>query len=136
MNCIEIAPHVQSMLLATDRQGLEALRPSLQCFTNYEDAVNKGEVAATRHIRSAGYSVESLMIEAHSKGDDVMRLLDHCNWTNPNDIHRGTSVHPFDVIFAKASADVDQKQLKRYTSWVNGRGYRSDAVCGRSRGFS
>ena len=55
----EIRVHVQSMVLATDRVGMEILwkAGTLDCARDRDEAINKYELGASRHIMEKGYGM-------------------------------------------------------------------------------
>lgn len=56
--------HIQSMLFATDRIGLDIILPSLTCKKNHDDAVNNGELKISKLITDRGFKLDS-MINTH-----------------------------------------------------------------------
>jgi hypothetical protein len=155
LNCRPLV-HVQSMIWAIDRVGLEILlfpseelqqklKSSLKPFKDsepvppmeipginhcpheYWKAVTV-EVHATPLIQAAGYTVDSMMYASHMSE----HYIDECaNYPDPlyEGSYFGTDIHPFDTIFAKANRGTNQKVVDRLTEWVNGRHYSSYDYC-------
>lgn len=63
--------HVQSMLWATDRLGLEVIMPNLRCYGDFLDTVHNGEIKLTEYMRNAGYEVYSLMAAFDARGGGI-----------------------------------------------------------------
>jgi hypothetical protein len=67
-NCHDGNGHVQSMIWATDKKGLDIiLQPEGigECFSEFMSAV-EGEIRTTRLIRDNGYEVDVLLTAYHS----------------------------------------------------------------------
>lgn len=134
--------HVQSMVLATDRIGLETLLKgdddknepvdfshgfnwqSLKglsfCATNKFSAIEV-EVSLTNVIRKAGYKVAVLMTEA-SSSENYYEECPGGGWEG---------VHPYEIVFVKANFNykLDYPLIQRMTEWHNGWGYNSWKIC-------
>lgn len=154
MNC---APrvHLQSMILATDRIGLEILlfpsksltkkfrdaigdavylpvpkmaHPGINsCPVGYWDAVSM-EVHSTGLLQTAGYQVDTMMMAYHKEKD----YQQHCGgWGDVQGPHQyfGINLHPYDTMFTKTNRHLDELTIKLYTEWVDGAGYKSYESC-------
>ncbi|RKO86816.1 hypothetical protein BDK51DRAFT_24127, partial [Blyttiomyces helicus] len=113
-NCAD-RRHVQSQVIAVDRQGYELIAPALACHANLVDAVSNGEIAATRLVRDAGFKVDVMMTSFHA-GE---KAVDECNTRDinfPNGYYE-RSIHPYEVMFIKANRLIDDHVLKLYTEW-------------------
>ncbi|KAM3578088.1 hypothetical protein VYU27_000186 [Nannochloropsis oceanica] len=126
INC-EIRVHVQSMLLATDRVGMELLLKSgaLDCAENREDAIMKYELGASAVIMENGYGVDCLMLRY--AGIDWLALdPPECNgMRNPyltlfND---GMNQNPLEVVFVKVKPHIlaSDHILQRFSDYILGR---------------
>ncbi|KAI5475215.1 hypothetical protein MNV49_001726 [Pseudohyphozyma bogoriensis] len=131
MNCVNygntIQPHVQSMILALDRVGLELLlvpNGLSDCPTNYADAVGI-ETAATDHILDAGYEVDVMMQEFHRISfAQQMALCIHGDFLWDGN-YGGANIHPYETLFAKTKRGIAEELLDRLTEWTDGDGYSS-----------
>ncbi|ORY85566.1 hypothetical protein BCR37DRAFT_377245 [Protomyces lactucae-debilis] len=119
-NCMEgnrDEQHLQSMMLATDRQGLDAMMPSLQCFGDRDDAIVNGEMALTRRLRDAGFDAMPLYSGyfAGQSPSSPQAFWDKCTHGDvflPEEYSGGMDIHPFDTLFAKiVRADLDKEPL-------------------------
>lgn len=150
--------HVQSMIWATDRVGIElllfpsqevtdkarlhitapeindpnekALSPGLNhCFHTWKSAV-QAEIGATSLIKAAGYEVDVMMSAYHKTTDYAAK----CDGKKNGDVlwngkYEGTNVHPFETIFIKANRDIDPVGIQKHTEWMDGREYSSYDFC-------
>ncbi|KFY49657.1 hypothetical protein V495_00553 [Pseudogymnoascus sp. VKM F-4514 (FW-929)] len=142
-NCQPIF-HVQSMIWATDRTGIELLLhppadPKLpadkqevginSCFHTWETAVH-AEVYATQIILAAGYEASVMMSAFHAKKTFVQDCDKGGNgdalW---NGKYYGTNVHPYETVFMKSNRDIDPILMTRLTEWTDGSGYSSYDHC-------
>ncbi|KNC97237.1 uncharacterized protein SPPG_07624 [Spizellomyces punctatus DAOM BR117] len=108
-------PHVQSQVLAMDRDAFNAAAGSMQCWTNMHDAVMRGEVQLTQDIRNAGYGVDVLMTSYHTSPN----YGTHCTHDDPN-LPKGyyeMTFHPYEVMFIKANRLLDDHALALYAKW-------------------
>ncbi|KAJ6261505.1 hypothetical protein Dda_4175 [Drechslerella dactyloides] len=121
-------PHIQSMILATDRTGLDAILPRLSCASDWMSAVYM-ESNTTEAIWDAGYSVFALM-SAYSSHSDYPAVC-----TNGDVLFEGayfgSTLHPYDTVFQKANRNYGVNTLARLTEWTDAAGYSSWEVCGR-----
>ncbi|TVY45436.1 hypothetical protein LOCC1_G007214 [Lachnellula occidentalis] len=158
MNCKPL-PHIQSMIWATDRVGIEvllfptetqikALEASLPPFPDgepvrtlekaginwcpheYWDAVSV-EVHGTPLIQAAGYKVDAMMVAFHKQAEFQASCKDDEAAQDPlyDEQYFGTNLHPFDTVFAKANRGSNAKTLDRLTEWTDGRNYTSYEYC-------
>ena len=135
--------HLQSMLLATDRLGLDLILPSFICTDNMEAAINEGETTITARIREAGYDAVPMYSDSgNAKYANYEDYWSHCThadifWPQSN---AGMDVHPYDTIFVKtkrASNAADsrvftengQTVLDRLTEWSDASEYSSYDYC-------
>ncbi|RDW89579.1 hypothetical protein BP6252_01611 [Coleophoma cylindrospora] len=148
--------HVQSMIWATDRVGLELLlhptseqvsaaekyrqfnvdpsSPRLppginHCFHTWSSAVN-AEVGASQLIKAAGYSLD-VMMSAYHKNE---HYEDDCESSGTDDVlwegkYEGINVHPFETIFLKSNRNINPVGLSKLTEWTDGRAYSSYNFC-------
>ncbi|KAI2466222.1 hypothetical protein F4781DRAFT_358423 [Annulohypoxylon bovei var. microspora] len=131
INC-EPAPHVQSMIWATDDVGMKLLlyppanasKPDIYgsaddavafggCYKEFHQAIH-AEVGATGLMRNAGYKVSALM--SAFQGD---QYFDECE-KHQKDLlfdgkYFGTSLHPYETIFFKANRGIDPPTLDLLT---------------------
>ncbi|KAF3928272.1 hypothetical protein AA313_de0208448 [Arthrobotrys entomopaga] len=123
--------HVQSMILATDRAGLDALLPIFStCFAGHSEAVY-GESNTTQAIFDAGYKVMAMMTAFSSeenyaqtcKNGDILK----------QDGYFGGNLHPYETIFQKANRNMGQDTLAHLTEWTDKARYSSYEVCGKTR---
>jgi hypothetical protein len=156
MNCGPV-PHVQAMMWATDRVGLELLLfptesqteltkasipplkdggpiPPLEtaginwCPHEYWEAVSI-EVYSTPLMEAAGYKVDVIMSAFHKQE----RFQDQCSQDDLDPLwegqYFGTTMHPFDTVFAKANRGIGALVMERLTEWTDGRKYSSYDYC-------
>ncbi|KAK6354634.1 hypothetical protein TWF696_003774 [Orbilia brochopaga] len=121
-------PHIQSMLLATDRTGLLTLFPILSCAADWMAAVYM-ESNATAAIKSAGYDVFAMMT-AFSSHSEYTSVCDNGDVLFEGTYFGGT-IHPYEMVFQKANRNVGLDTLERLTEWTDQAGYSSWEVCGR-----
>lgn len=149
INC-DPAPHVQSMLWATDEVAMSILLdPALAHSAPGDDAWgNKAtpvglsfchetmfqavhtEIGSTRLIQSQGYEVDVLMTAyASSKSPQ-----DYCDRGQFEDIlydkkYYGSNVHPYETVFIKANRNIDPVLLAKMTEWHLSRDISSWETC-------
>ncbi|KAF3906015.1 hypothetical protein ABW21_db0205255 [Orbilia brochopaga] len=125
-------PHVQSMIMATDRTGIQILLRDVihHCFRDWNDAVS-GEMNITQAIRKEGYSVTAFMT-AFASDEDYPDTCEHGDilW---NDRYYETNIHPYEMMFQKANRDIYPQQLKMLTEWHDKMKYSSQKFCGSDR---
>lgn len=137
INC-EPAPHLQSMLWATDEVGMSILLdPELAysvpaddhwgtkdtpvglsfCHQTMDQAVHT-EIGSTRLILSQGYEVDALMTAYAS----ATSPQDYCKNGQFEDIlydhkYYGSNVHPYETVYIKSNRNIDQVLLDKMTEW-------------------
>ncbi|ORY86149.1 hypothetical protein BCR37DRAFT_205840 [Protomyces lactucae-debilis] len=135
--------HLQSFALALDRTGLDTILPALQCFSNRDDAINKGELAITKTILDAGY--EAVPLYSQYKEFDRTNGEYWGNCSHP-DVqlpagYAGMDAHPFDLMFTKVSrihfnevmeplTPLGMTALDRLTEWADQSQFSSYEQCG------
>ena len=157
LGCRPLA-HVQSMIWATDRIGLETLlfpsatlvekfkselpphdsshpvppweSPGINfCPHEYWKAV-AAEVYATPLLRSAGYKIDVMMTAYHSIPNYEVACR---QWMDGDMLSKGhyygMDLHPFDAIFAKTNRGNDPITLEKMTTWTDERRYSSYDYC-------
>lgn len=112
------APHVQSMLLATDEVGF-AIGVAANVFTVHREKdaiIDKCEVGFSRAILAKGFNIDCLAPLLH--GHDY-RSPEKCRLRKGDVVYEnayfGASLHPYDVIFFKTNRCVSEKQLHTAT---------------------
>ena len=121
----EISVHVQSMVLAMDRVGLDTIAAAgaLKCPLSLGEAVASYELGSSAAILDAGFNIDSLMIRY--RGIDWRHNRDlRCNaQQNPqkDGMNDGLALDPFEVLFVKAKASLQVPAiiafLSRYTKY-------------------
>ncbi|KAJ3306820.1 hypothetical protein HDV03_003857 [Kappamyces sp. JEL0829] len=105
--------HIQSMLLAFDRKGLDLVMDHFRCFSNYADAVDNGEIPLTAKFAQAGYAAETVaFVTSTYNGLSNKEYWERCSSLDGQpalDIHFpnnyfGMDLHPFDTMFVKVKA--------------------------------
>lgn len=95
-------PHVQSMIMATDRLGMDAILPNLKCFETMGSAVGDGETQISRWIEEAGYGTYAMMssFRAYGGEEGEKTYLEACSGSDIlySGNHNGTSLHPYDTM--------------------------------------
>jgi hypothetical protein len=145
-NCHSGQGHVQSMVWALDRTGLQALMQPPPagighwCPIDMVDAIF-GEIRSTPAIRNAGYEVDVLTAVYHSKdGSDVdgdgandgfkgyYKDCKDADFFHDN-AYYGFNVHPYETIFMKSARHMEEILLGNFTEWADGNGYSSYDAC-------
>lgn len=125
----EYTPHVQSMLLVTDRDGLDVLLTKdnwLRCPVEFADAVAI-EVESTGAIRDAGYEVDALFSAFLDDREDI----DNCThqdltWEGK---YYGFSINPFESMFTKTKRGAEPGLIEKYTEWAKLEKYTAEDHC-------
>ncbi|EGX51456.1 hypothetical protein AOL_s00054g155 [Orbilia oligospora ATCC 24927] len=123
--------HLQSMIFATDRIGINTLLSVMStCFPNWLSAVY-GESNSTRAIINAGYTVSAMMTSFASQEN----YADECKHGDIllEGAYFGDNLHPYETIFQKANRDFGKDVLSRLTEWTDLAGYSSYEVCGKKK---
>jgi len=120
--------HVQSMVLALDSVGVRAFLPVLQCYKDYTDAINYGEIGMSQIILRAGYGLTALqgswigvsIFEKDLNSSVVKRRCEAVSKIaggDPNHpaMYMDGTVHPLEVIFVKTNRKLDPVNLRRET---------------------
>lgn len=123
--------HVQALIWATDRVGLEILmspRSMGSCWRTPGDST-QAEIYATQHVLDTGYDVDTMM-SAFQSTPTYSRT---CDQGDPNyeGGYFGVTIHPFETIFVRADRGIAQKVMDTQTKWANEANYSSYAVCAR-----
>lgn len=123
--------HLQAMLLATDRTGVELLLVDAGlsgCHSDYIEAIQT-EIRLTSLITQAGYKVDALM----SLFRDSDKFADTCTSPNPFDDYPGGFLHPHETLFVKSRAGTPPELIEQYSHFA--RDYHSRKFCtpGRRR---
>ncbi|KAF3930859.1 hypothetical protein ABW19_dt0203795 [Dactylella cylindrospora] len=128
----DIPAHLSSMIWATDRIGLQVLLRNgiAVCFQDKDEAIN-AEIAATKHLKDAGYEVEAMMAAYHSD-PNYQQTCNHddVNWGGA---YYGMTMHPFDTMFVKANRNIEEQGLETWTKWYDQMDYNSHDVCGSKK---
>lgn len=144
-NCDKSYPrHIQSMLFAVDKFGLELIEKSLRCANNRADAINHGELLMTALIREAGYQAETIYSmrgnTKYEKSEDYWEQCAHGDVYFPNGM-AGMDVHPYDTVFVKlrralpdgdplnALSEAGEHILNTLTKWADDSNYTSYEHC-------
>jgi hypothetical protein len=139
--------HVQSMIAATDREGVEILLAGIpdeeeiwdhninnnslsglsSCITNGNKAIS-AEISLTNLIRKASYNF-TVMMTAASSDPDYYQTCNHSDILAQNS-YFGISLHPYETLFIQATIEhYDAKTIDIITEWQQGRGYNSWEKC-------
>jgi len=117
--------HVQSMLLATDQEGLEiAKKTGVFCNENYTkaQALTK-ELLFSRAIMNAGYNIGCMLL-AYDNLDFRKVKCENANTKHQGDplfgsSYFGINVNPFEILFIKTNRSINKGVLDKYTNWIN-----------------
>ncbi|KAL8715349.1 MAG: hypothetical protein Q9220_000682 [cf. Caloplaca sp. 1 TL-2023] len=140
-NCAPFDRHLQSMILATDRTGLDVLMdPASQALStcpNDHKAAVEVEIRLTASIKKAGYQVDAMMQEFQKEADfsDVCMGEDR-NWQGAYDggvKGQGMDLHPYEMLFFKANRHITEKLVDHLTTWTDEAQYSSYEVCRNAR---
>ena len=123
----EIRVHVQSMVLATDRVGLEALwkAGTLDCARDRDEAIAKYELGASAAIMDKGYSVDCLMLRYQGVDWRAPEAAACNEMRNPFVPHYndGIPINPLEVLFVKVKPHTlaSDHALRRWSDYALGR---------------
>ncbi|KAL9582984.1 MAG: hypothetical protein Q9212_002980, partial [Teloschistes hypoglaucus] len=142
-NCAPFDRHVQSMILATDRVGLDILldpasKAFATCPNGHKEAVEV-EVGITTAIKKAGYKVDAMMQEFQAQDT----FADTCtgedrNYEGAYDNgvkNAGMSLHPYEMLFFKANRGISAKLVDHLTMWTDQAGF-VNAYYGQGANFN
>lgn len=136
--------HVQSIMLATDRAGLDIIMPALQCQASLWEAVLEGELKITDMVREAGYEAMPIFSIRPTFGKQTNDFWNSCDFMDVFYEGRmsGSDVIPYDTIFVKTKRTVQypgapplpfgargQKVLDILTDWADKSNYSSYDYC-------
>jgi hypothetical protein len=120
--------HAQSMVLALDAVGVHALLPVLQCYTEYTEAINHGEIGISQSILKAGYGIAALQsswrgFSIFQKDLNSSEVKKRCAAVSENTggdpnfpgVYLEGTIHPLEVIFVKTNRKLDPEILKHET---------------------
>ncbi|KAF3274846.1 hypothetical protein TWF970_007558 [Orbilia oligospora] len=126
LNC-RPSRHIQSMIFATDRIGLNLLLRRINtCFPTFRSAV-EAETECTGIIMESGYSVTALMT-AFASDKDYATKCRHTDVLHQNRYY-GMTIHPYESMFQKANRKLAPEQLELLTRWHERSNYSSWDVC-------
>ncbi|SMQ50608.1 unnamed protein product [Zymoseptoria tritici ST99CH_3D7] len=129
-NGIPYPPHLQSMILAFSHETLmDTLLPNMKCYENMDSAVRDGETRLAGLIAESGGNVYAMegRFGAHAGvgGKDTEKFLEWCvdgegtveGHGGGNDVlhtgnYEGSSLHPYETIFAKTNRDWDERDRR------------------------
>lgn len=125
LNCLDSdenrKPHLQSMILATDRIGLRTLLQHYRCFERKIDAITEAELTNYPSMIEAGFDVHVFMDQFQIDRLDMAK----CKHGVPR------TVHPFEVIFIKTTPTILPQVVDEATSFVDASHYDSRDYCKR-----
>lgn len=144
-NCDSGHPlHIQSMLFAVDKFGLELIDKGLRCANNRAEAINHGELLITSLVREAGYDAETIYSmrgnRFYNKPEEYWEQCVHRDVYYPGGM-AGMDVHPYDTVFVKlrralpdapaipALSEAGDFILKTLTQWADDSNYTSYDYC-------
>jgi hypothetical protein len=87
-------PHLQSMILAIDREAVRPLIELYRCFDDKDDAIFEGEVRNIMRMRQLGWKVYAFNSQFQEDSIDI----DSC------DHGLTTEIHPYEVMFIKIAS--------------------------------
>ena len=115
-------PHVQTMLFATDRVGLdvgfsEGIFDASNIAVEQFDIILNKEIGLSKAIIQNGYNISCLM--PAFKGHDFRNGLPENSSNDPwaENAYYSTSLHPFDTIFFKANRRFGDKIINNLIKW-------------------
>lgn len=132
--------HLQSMALATDREGFECcVRPALEvpkCDGDHplsrDDVILHREVGITRRVLAAGHSVAPMMLawegvdinieNADAVNAQCKKIQGSFGKPDPyyTGAYGGVSLSPLELMFFKTNRKVETPLLDAYTRWAAG----------------
>jgi hypothetical protein len=158
VNCQAPVPHIQSMIWATDRVGIETLLfpteeqidrlkgslpprkedepvPEMEspginsCPHEYWKAVAI-EVYATPLLKAAGYKIDAMMAAFHGSENYEDECTDYMDVVYEG-AYFGMNLHPYDSIFTKANRGglTGTYAMEKYSEWMKARKYSSYDYC-------
>jgi hypothetical protein len=120
--------HAQSMVLALDAVGVRALLPVLQCYTEYTETINHGEIGISQSILKAGYGIAALQsswrgFSIFQKDLNSSEVKKRCAAVSDNTggdpnhpgMYLSRSIQPLEVIFIKTNRKLDPSLLEHET---------------------
>ena len=120
--------HAQSMVLALDAVGVRSLLPVLQCYPEYTEAINHGEIGMSQSILKAGHGLKALqgswrgfaIFEKDLNSSEVRRRCGAVSENTGGDpnfpgVYMDGTVHPLEVIFIKTNRKLDPDILTHET---------------------
>ena len=125
----ETAPHIQSYLWAMSLETFDFLLKNSSVFTCHQtmdDAINKGEIAASQLLLHSGFGIDSLMTKF--RGIDLRsNFAEKCaNRLNPTQTHTvdGISLDPYEIVFAKVKIGNNRYRhnllrIRAYEKWLH-----------------
>jgi len=124
--------HAQSMVLALDAVGVQALLPVLKCYSDYTEAINHGEIGISQSILRAGYGLTALQgswrgISIFEKDLNSSEIKRRCGAISENTggdpnfpgVYMDGTVNPLEVIFIKTNRKLDPEILMHVTKVRN-----------------
>ncbi|KAL0939761.1 uncharacterized protein CTRU02_206371 [Colletotrichum truncatum] len=150
--------HVQSMIWATDRIGMELLLDPFQglaasvgdgwgsredlvglggCYNEYIKAIH-AEIGSTSIITGAGYKVDVMMTSYHGISTPDPRtyctsIPSHVQDTLREGEYFGFTIHPYETIFIKTNRNINPAQIEHLSRWMGNGGYTSYEKCKATR---
>lgn len=127
------APHVQSMVFATDTVGLELLflpteALALPIFAvrnwrNYSDTIKELEIGMSEAFRNAGFGVRAvsmseLVVEVQSRQDGNNGLGLHGDLQFEK-LYFGHDINPLDSLFWKTNRGYTPAYARQYDQWLD-----------------
>ena len=131
-------PKAESWAFATDPEALELFTRAgvfhlRTCKLCDDGVVVRGEYGLTNVLFSHGLGIATLMSMYHPETD----WLDDKNWHCNNNAHPsrhgsydGIAMHPFEVVFLKASWHVGEPHTAHYSKWFLAQAQGSDNTAG------
>ncbi|KAL0029714.1 hypothetical protein WJX79_004145 [Trebouxia sp. C0005] len=123
-------PHVQSYVMAMDRETIEIFREEGQVFKCHKDrwdAIFYGELGSSLAILDQGFNIDSLLPRYQNVDWRASRNWECNAGINPSGELRfdGTTLHPYDAMFVKMKRTMIQaeapaaRNVMRYQQWMS-----------------
>lgn len=113
----EKAPHVQSWFLVAHRDIMSHVNNSFKCYSDLDEAVDKGEVSLSSSLLEQGYNILSPIKEFRNVDFRKKVSKNLCRHTNPGvrfgfcPNSRCRSLHPLETIFFKNAGGLQRANL-------------------------
>jgi hypothetical protein len=124
-----VALHLQSMVLALDTTGLQAIIPMLQCYATMIEAISYGEVGSSQALLAAGHGLVAMqgswrgfvITKEELRSKELARRCSAVTEASGGDpslpsVYLGGDLHPLELLFIKTNRNFDETSIERWSS--------------------